>query len=153
MLRWRSGAPQDRTICATQWARVEAQRGAEHVSREREQEQQRRAASAAEAAPEAPDVRALHAAELIQTGGARAFYGSYLWRAASAEARRRQRNECQDCRARGLYAPAEQVHHVRPLLRSPLLAIDQSNLVCLCEECHERRHGRGTDGAELPPER
>ena len=123
------------------------------MSREQEQSQQRRAAQAAGAAPEAPDVRALHAAELIQTGGARAFYSSYIWRAASAEARRRQHNECQDCRAHGLYAPAEQVHHVRPLLRFPMLAVDQSNLVCLCEECHERRHGRGAGGDGLPPER
>lgn len=123
------------------------------MSREQEQSKQKRAAQAAGAAPEAPDVRALHAAELIRTGGARAFYSSYIWRAASAEARRRQHNECQDCRAHGLYAPAEQVHHVRHLLRSPLLAVEQSNLVCLCEECHERRHGRGAGGADLPPER
>lgn len=123
------------------------------MSRETEQSRQRRAGPAEEATPKAPDVRALHAVELIQAGGARAFYSSYLWRAASAEARRRQHNECQDCRERGVYAPAEQVHHVRPLLRCPMLAVDQSNLVCLCEECHERRHGRGADGDGLPPER
>lgn len=127
---------QVRTICKEKHGTIGATRGAERVSTERDPTP----GTPATTAETAPDMQAERARELIQQGGATRFYRSRLWQRAAAEARQRQRNECQDCKARGWYAPAEEVHHITPLLRAPLLAVQQGNLVCLCKECHERRH-------------
>jgi len=54
---------------------------------------------------------------------------------------------CQDCLKEGKITPMEEVHHIK----SPFVngiseeekykrAYDESNLVCLCRECHQRRH-------------
>ena len=102
------------------------------------------------------DTRAQRVRELLETGGAPAFYRTYMWQQAAAEARELQHNECQQCKRRGLYSPAEQVHHKAPLLRAPHLALAQSNLECLCKRCHEDRHAemhRGGDVGRLPAER
>jgi 5-methylcytosine-specific restriction endonuclease McrA len=99
--------------------------------------------------------RALRAQTIIKSQGAPAFYRTYMWRWAADQARKSQRNECQDCKARGVYAPAEEVHHIAPLLQRPDLALDQSNLVCLCKRCHEERHismHGAAAGAQLPAE-
>ena len=38
--------------------------------------------------------------ELLETGGAPAFYRTYMWQRAAAEARDLQHNECQRCKRR-----------------------------------------------------
>lgn len=70
---------------------------------------------------------------------------------------KRDRFECQDCRARiqkavaeGKWLPekekkiarAEQVHHIQELKEHPELALDNNNLISLCVRCHNIRHGR-----------
>lgn len=90
------------------------------------------------------------ALDAVREGGADAFRRTYAWKHKSETIRARDRWECQDCKARGRYAPATAVHHIKPLSVSPELALTDSNLISLCNECHERRHGRGP---ELTPER
>ena len=70
------------------------------------------------------------------------FYGTYEWQQAARAARQQQHNECQRCRAKGLYAPCEVVHHIRSVKEFPELALDISNLECLCRPCHEAEHER-----------
>lgn len=101
------------------------------------------------------DMSAERVRQLLQAGGAPAFYRSYMWQRAAAQARRDQHNECQECKRRGEYSPAEEVHHKTPLLRAPHLALAQSNLECLCKRCHEQRHKKlhGEGGRLATPER
>lgn len=59
--------------------------------------------------------------------------------------------ECQDCKAKGIYTPATTVHHDQYLRKHPENALDiyyvykgvkYRNLISLCHDCHEKRHGR-----------
>lgn len=54
---------------------------------------------------------------------------------------------CQDCLKEGKITPTEEVHHLKSPFRRGLspeekyrLAYDENNLVCLCRECHIKRH-------------
>lgn len=89
------------------------------------------------------------ALQLIRSKGVDAFRRTYVWKKKSEEIRARDHWECQDCKAAGKYTPATCVHHIRPLHSHPALALTDSNLISLCDECHEARHG----GKPLTPER
>ena len=69
----------------------------------------------------------------------------------------RDHYECQDCRKRIKDADAsgtqligrdrkiwraEEVHHIQELKEHPELGLDDDNLVSLCTQCHNLRHGR-----------
>lgn len=51
---------------------------------------------------------------------------------------------CQDCLAKGIYTPAEEVHHIIPLtpenIEDPAVNTNPENLIALCRECHKQRH-------------
>jgi 5-methylcytosine-specific restriction endonuclease McrA len=59
--------------------------------------------------------------------------------------------ECQDCKKQGRYTRATTVHHVNHVKAHPELALEinyidvegneKRNLVSLCFDCHEKRHG------------
>ena len=49
---------------------------------------------------------------------------------------------CADCADMGKVRAAQQVHHLTPIQRDPGLRLAWSNLVALCETCHNARHGR-----------
>lgn len=74
------------------------------------------------------------------------FYHTAAWKKARAAALRRDRGMCADCMARFESGAgkrprrAELVHHVIPLEERPDLALTLSNLVSLCQECHNKRH-------------
>lgn len=70
------------------------------------------------------------------------FYKTYAWRVTRAQVIDRDHKECQHCAAQGGFHKAECVHHIVPLEDAPELALDMSNLVALCRDCHERVHGR-----------
>lgn len=87
----------------------------------------------------------------------KAFYNSSAWKHKRIEILERDRYECQDCRKRlkkaaehgeqlagrdRLIRRAEEVHHVRELKEHPELALDNDNLISLCTQCHNIRHGR-----------
>lgn len=50
---------------------------------------------------------------------------------------------CADCLACDKVTPATQVHHVIPFVgKDDPLRLDRSNVVSLCNECHDKRHGK-----------
>lgn len=88
---------------------------------------------------------------------AKKFYNSKAWENKRIEILKRDHFECQDCRARiqkaveeGRWLPerdkkisrAQQVHHIQELKEHPELGLDDDNLISLCIQCHNLRHGR-----------
>lgn len=76
---------------------------------------------------------------------ARTFYKSKAWRDVREAAMQRDGRLCVDCMKQGLYRPAEEVHHIEELtpenINDPNVALNLNNLVSLCRECHQKRHG------------
>lgn len=74
------------------------------------------------------------------------FYKSQQWQHVRDYVMKRDRMLCQDCLAKGLTVPAEEVHHIIPLqpenITDPSITLNENNLVSLCRECHRKRHGR-----------
>lgn len=74
-----------------------------------------------------------------------------------AEAKRRDKNTCQRCGAKGSKAkgrevPDPEVHHKSPVDFAPIvdLILDSllchpDNLECLCSSCHRKEHGRSNE--------
>jgi 5-methylcytosine-specific restriction endonuclease McrA len=79
----------------------------------------------------------------------RGFYTGRLWRRCRQLALHRDKYMCQDCKAKGKVVPATEVHHVIPLEDRPDLALELSNLRCLCHDCHEKtKHKAKTKARE-----
>ena len=85
------------------------------------------------------------------------FYNSAAWKHKRIEILDRDFHECQDCKRRLREAclsgielsgdnkkirRAEEVHHIKELREYPNLALDDDNLISLCIQCHNIRHGR-----------
>ena len=70
------------------------------------------------------------------------FYETREWRAMSRHIRQRDGFLCQGCLPRTVAARV--VHHVRALADGGK-ALDESNLVSLCSDCHRDRHGQVVD--------
>jgi 5-methylcytosine-specific restriction protein A len=55
---------------------------------------------------------------------------------------------CEDCQSKGIIKPAVEIHHIIPFMQginkqSRLrLAYDYDNLISLCSDCHNKRHGK-----------
>jgi 5-methylcytosine-specific restriction endonuclease McrA len=87
------------------------------------------------------------------------FYNSKEWRHLRKEILIEYKYECQDCKAKGIYTKANHVHHVQYVRKHPRYALSKIyifqeivyiNLIPLCHDCHERRHGyRQKDKKEL----
>ena len=78
------------------------------------------------------------------------FYSSPEWRRLRKEVLNDYKSECQDCKAKGIYTKANTVHHQQYVRRHPRLALSKvymfqgkeyQNLIPLCHDCHEIRHG------------
>lgn len=86
------------------------------------------------------------------------FYNSKEWKNNKrVEILKRDHYECQDCikrvrdaRENGTALDARdreirratEVHHIKELKEHPELALDENNLISLCTQCHNVRHGR-----------
>ena len=72
------------------------------------------------------------------------FYTTTAWRKARTAALKEHDGLCQLCLAKGLIEPAVHVHHKIHLtpdnLNDPMIALDSSNLMALCEACHAEQH-------------
>ena len=72
------------------------------------------------------------------------FYTTRAWRKARDGVLKDAGGLCQLCMSKGLIVPAVHVHHKKPLtpdnLNDPRIALDASNLIALCEECHAEQH-------------
>jgi len=79
------------------------------------------------------------------------FYVSPEWRKLRKEILREHKKDgCFDCKAKGFYRKADTVHHVQYVKNYPELALSKTyiyqgkeyhNLIPLCHDCHEARHG------------
>lgn len=55
---------------------------------------------------------------------------------------------CEKCLEDGIIKPTKEIHHIKPIssgeneLRMKELALDPSNLMALCEECHHEIHNK-----------
>lgn len=85
------------------------------------------------------------------------FYNSKEWKHKRLDIMRRDLFECQDCRKRLKDAQingirlhgdekeirrAVEVHHIKELKEHPECALEDDNLISLCTQCHNLRHGR-----------
>lgn len=75
---------------------------------------------------------------------ARAFYSSYTWRKARANKLKQVGGLCERCLTKGIYSPAEIIHHRTHLtpenITDPKITTDLANLEALCRECHADEH-------------
>lgn len=60
------------------------------------------------------------------------------WWTTSAQVRKRSQGWCEDHLRRGIKVKGKEVHHIRPLSAGGRTVL--SNLIHLCEECHNKRH-------------
>ena len=82
---------------------------------------------------------------LLAEGQEGKFYDWKAWDHVREKVLEMDHYECQMCKARGRYAPAYIVHHVKHLRDRPDLALsiwdgDQRQLVAVCKACHEKEH-------------
>lgn len=92
--------------------------------------------------------------ERKRDGNNRRFYKSAAWRALRSKVLRKHRGQCQDCLAKSpaMYTPATCVHHEMHVDTHPGYALSETykgkdgtehdNLIPLCHDCHDKRHGR-----------
>ena len=87
----------------------------------------------------------------------KAFYNSAEWKRKRTKILERDHHECQDCIERireaekkGIYLTGSdahirrgvEVHHIKELREHPELKLNEDNLIALCTQCHNVRHGR-----------
>lgn len=85
------------------------------------------------------------------------FYNTAEWKSKREQILNRDFHECQGCRRRlaeamkkgivlhgedRIIRPAHEVHHIKELKEHPELALVDENLISLCTQCHNIRHGR-----------
>ncbi len=68
----------------------------------------------------------------------RKFRSSINWRKKANAIRLRDNNLCVVCLSKGIYNPAEGVHHIVSLSENFDKRLDDDNLISLCNDCHER---------------
>ena len=75
------------------------------------------------------------------------FYGRIAWKEVRDAVMKRDAWLCQDCLKKGMYTPAEEVHHIIWLtpenINDPNITLNPNNLISLCKECHHERHNTG----------
>ena len=68
------------------------------------------------------------------------FYKSSNWLHKRKQVLERDNYECQRCKSKGGFSPATCVHHIKHLKDRPDLALEEDNLVGLCDACHNLEH-------------
>lgn len=91
------------------------------------------------------DARTTKLIFLISSGREHEFYLWGAWKAIRQKVLSLDHYECQTCKAKGKYAKATIVHHVKHLKDRPDLALsiwdgDERQLISLCKSCHEAEH-------------
>lgn len=86
----------------------------------------------------------------ISNNDIHSFYIWKPWLIVRKSVLEMDRYECQDCKAKGKYTKAKTVHHNNYVKKHPELALEiwytwkgqkKRNLISLCHDCHEERHG------------
>nr|DAX28088.1 MAG TPA: NinG recombination protein [Caudoviricetes sp.] len=68
------------------------------------------------------------------------FYKTKTWQDKRDEILQRDNYECQMCKDKGRYTSATTVHHIQHYKDCPELALTNSNLISLCDACHNVVH-------------
>ena len=72
------------------------------------------------------------------------FYNSPAWRSTRVNYLKKVGGLCERCMKKGLYVPAEIVHHKKWLtpenINDPRITLSFDNLEALCRQCHEEEH-------------
>lgn len=75
---------------------------------------------------------------------ARKFYSSKAWQECRNEYMKRAHYLCENCLRKGIYKPAEIVHHIIEIdpitIERPEIALNFDNLEAVCRECHNEYH-------------
>lgn len=75
---------------------------------------------------------------------ARKFYSSKAWQECRNEYMKHRHYLCENCLKKGIYKPAEIVHHkieLTPLnIDNPEITLGFSNLEAVCRDCHNDYH-------------
>lgn len=66
------------------------------------------------------------------------FYNSREWEVCRTKVLIRCYYLCQECLSRKRIKVYDVVHHIKPLLDHPELALAEDNLIALCHACHNR---------------
>lgn len=87
------------------------------------------------------------------------FYIWSKWLHVRLEVLKEDKYECQDCKKNGVYTKATTVHHVNYVKKYPNMALEKfyvyegkkrKNLISLCHDCHEKRHGYRKNNYKKP---
>ena len=88
------------------------------------------------------------------------FYFSQAWKDCRNGYLKSVGGLCERCLKRGIYKPAEIIHHKVFLtpsnIEDPTITLNWENLTALCRDCHAEVHGRqrrytvNTDGSIAP---
>jgi len=98
----------------------------------------------------------MHVTEYKTKEQKRKFYNGSDWKKKRLEIKKRDNNECQECKRQGRvtldtneYSEKAKrkkimlvVDHIKELEDYPELALDDDNLETLCVKCHNKKHGR-----------
>ena len=75
---------------------------------------------------------------------AKTFYKSKAWQACRESYLKQKHGLCEQCIKRGIYTPADTVHHVRHItpdnITDPSVTLNPENLMALCRDCHAEMH-------------
>ncbi|MBQ8130153.1 MAG: HNH endonuclease [Clostridia bacterium] len=78
---------------------------------------------------------------------ARKFYSSRAWAECRAAYKKSRGGLCEECEARGLFTPGDEVHHKVKLtpenITDPTITLNWDNLQLLCKACHAEQHRKG----------
>jgi 5-methylcytosine-specific restriction enzyme A len=77
---------------------------------------------------------------------ARTFYKSKAWEKCRKVVLQRDNYLCRKCLEQGRIAPADMVHHIEELTDNPELALNEDNLISLCNTCHNKEHPEKRNG-------
>lgn len=69
------------------------------------------------------------------------FYHTDAWKKKRKYIlKKRDKERCQLCKRYGRMVQATMVHHIKPLDEYPELGLVNSNLISLCDSCHNKQH-------------
>ena len=77
------------------------------------------------------------------------FYKTGVWARKRVEILERDNHECQRCKDAGGYSKGNVVHHIKHLDDRPDLALEDDNLMTVCEACHNALHPERLKRPEL----
>ncbi|MGN1200874.1 MAG: HNH endonuclease [Candidatus Caccovivens sp.] len=73
----------------------------------------------------------------------KSFYNSKEWKQIKSRKFQEAEGLCEQCLKAGVVRAGVDVHHIVPVEKNWNKRLEYSNLILLCKECHNARHGRG----------